>query len=145
VSRAAKDLAGAPAGGEATLPLMNAGHALERHLELMVQTSGLDVVCEWLSQLPEDYQRMPVLARWRAALLDDHDDVAPACRTLGLSSTVKWLQAHASAHGGRWVALRHGVLLGSDVNRCALEERLSAARQLSGALFLSLAPARRAA
>lgn len=55
---------------------------------------------------------------------------------LGINTA--WLKQHASEYQGRWVALKQGVLLGSDKNRTELHRRLKSAGKLFGAMFARL-------
>lgn len=55
-----------------------------------------------------------------------------------LRNNTAWLKQHTAEYQGYWVALRQGVLLGSDKNRTELHHRLKNAGKLSGAMFVRI-------
>ena len=111
-----------PAGGP-DLSLPEAEH--RRQIAQLVQGDRVGEARRYLAALPAD--RYPGLDRWRTVLAapvvsvleedgTDASDMAPNAR---------WLEEHAAAHTGRWVALREGRLIDSDASLRVLRVRLS--------------------
>jgi len=53
-------------------------------------------------------------------------------------ANMKWLEQHREEYRGEWVAMRDGVLVGSDRSRAVLAERLDRASLLDGTLFVQV-------
>lgn len=53
----------------------------------------------------------------------------------GLSASIEWLQHHANEYRGYWVALVEGRLVGTDISRAALIEKLGDVATLSNILI----------
>ena len=49
-----------------------------------------------------------------------------------------WLRKNSAAYNGRWVALNHGDLLGSDSSRLNLHRSLEQSGELTGAMFFRI-------
>jgi transcriptional regulator with XRE-family HTH domain len=89
-----------------------------------------------LSMIPP--AKSPSLDHWRKVLARPEARLEKSATGGKFKEDVLWLQNHFMEHKGKWVALKHGILLGSHKSRLELHRTLKQSGKLTGAMFFRI-------
>ncbi len=75
---------------------------------------------------------------WRRVLAEPKASIGPPGTDEGLGEDSAWLENNALKYQGKWVALRKGILIGSDKSYIELYRSLKQSDKLAGIMFVRI-------
>jgi len=126
-----------PDGTEATLPEI-AEVVAERHVHTLVGRGSVDEARRFLGVLEAHDPLLSVVQRWKRVLERPAAGPKPDATGRDPRPDMDWLRHNGHRYAGRWVALKNGVLLDSDVAARALAQRLSAGGSAEGIVVMKV-------
>lgn len=112
---------------------------IEAELHRRMQSGDVGGARRLLAEFDPTTRADPRLARWVRALTPPEVRVGSSGSTGSLEKNAAWLRKNATAHIGRWVALRDGELLESNPDHVALHRELERRGELLGVVFVRIA------
>lgn len=107
-------------------------------IKTLVESGRVREARRYLLGLRMSMEVRPEIAVWSQVLAEPVVISEHGATGGDLGNNTAWLKQHTAEYQGCWVALKQGVLLGSDKNRTELHRRLKNAGKLSGAMFVRI-------
>ncbi|WP_156041576.1 hypothetical protein [Chondromyces apiculatus] len=111
---------------------------IEAALHALFQAGRVKSARQLLEGLDPNLKAAPQFAKWFRALGPAVANLGAPGNTPSIKKNAAWLEANAMRHFGNWVALREGVLLGSDPDHVTLHRDLKQRGELHGAVFVCI-------
>jgi len=110
-------------------------HILKK-LKSLVQKGSISESRNFLSSIP--HIKSQELDNWRKTLTSPKVKQEKAATGESLKEDAAWLQNNSMSYQGKWVALKHGTLIGSHESQLELYRNLKQSGSFKGAMFFKL-------
>lgn len=121
---------------ESSSPMIESEELFVEQIKILVENGRISEARNMLATIAPGVS--PRLDNWRNVLAKPTVKVGETATGGTPKDDFLWLQKHFSEYKGQWVALKQGILLGSNKSRLELHRSLQQAGKLAGAMFVRI-------
>lgn len=106
------------------------------NMKLLVENGDISEARDLLSTISS--RKYPKVEHWRKTLTEPNARREKTATGGGLQEDSEWLHKNSMNYKGQWVALKHGVFLGSHKSLVTLHHMLKQSDTLTGAMLFQI-------